>query len=147
MLSGMLLAVVSMTSQAACPDMSGSYQFSDTGRIFYIMKIVDTEKYYVSLPSANGKYDLTQTLELTPEERKSEGLPECALLIEGVGMLVKTKKGEKVNVTNQSQNYTNEKIITTEYGLTIFAGFASDIIGVDKISNRVPKEMIVDVSP
>lgn len=146
MLSGMLLTVVSLTSQAACPDMSGSYQFSGTERIFYVTKIVDTEKYNVFLPRDNGQYVLTQTLELAPEERKSEQLPECALLIEGGGILVKTKKGQKVNVTNQSQNYMNEKTITTEYGLMTFAGFASDIIGVDKISNSVPKEMTANVS-
>lgn len=145
-MSGMLLTVVSLTSQAACPDMSGSYQFSGTERIFYVTKIVDTEKYNVFLPRDNGQYVLTQTLELAPEERKSEKLPECALLIEGGGILVKTKKGQKVNVTNQSQNYMNEKTITTEYGLMTFAGFASDIIGVDKISNSVPKEMTADVS-
>ncbi|HBY9713281.1 TPA: hypothetical protein ACP5AR_001423 [Klebsiella aerogenes] len=88
-----------------------------------------------------------QTVDISAEEMKTQQIPECALIIQRVGMMMKTNKGEKVDVMTQSQNYTTEKTITTEYGLMIYAGFASDFIGIDKISAQVPKEAQNDTLP
>ncbi len=141
------LALFSITAQAQCPDMTGSYRFTGAEHPFYLVKIPGQSRYNAFFPNEAGQFTRVQTVDISAEEMKTQQIPECALIIQRVGMMMKTSKGEKVDVMTQSQNYTTEKTITTEYGLMIYAGFASDFIGIDKISAQVPKEAQTDTLP
>lgn len=139
------LALFSITAQAQCPDMTGSYRFTGAEHPFYGE---NRDNHAITLfPQRSGPVYPVQTVDISAEEMKTQQIPECALIIQRVGMMMKTNKGEKVDVMTQSQNYTTEKTITTEYGLMIYAGFASDFIGIDKISAQVPKEAQNDTLP
>lgn len=134
------LALFSITAWAQCPDMTGSYRFTGAEHPFYLVKVPGQSVYNAFFPNNVGQFIRVNTTYMSPEEARTQQLPECALLIERVGMMVKANKGKKIEVMSQSQNYTTEKTITTEYGLMIVAGFAFDFIGIDKISAQVPKE-------
>ncbi len=141
------LALFSISARAQCPDMTGSYRFSGAENPFYLVKVAGVSAYNAFFPTGSGKYVSTHTIDIPAEKRLEEQIPQCALLIKGAGMLVKTEKGKKITTTSQSQNYMTEKTITTDYGLMVFSGFASELIGIDKLSAHVPKEALNNTLP
>ncbi|HBV6393054.1 TPA: hypothetical protein QIC20_004536 [Klebsiella aerogenes] len=141
------LVLLSFNALAQCPDMTGSYRFSGADSPFYLVKISGQSTYHAYFPAGSDKYVHSRSVDVPAEKRKEEQIPACALLLKGAGMLVKMEKGKKINTMSQSQNYMTEKTITTDYGLMVYSGFASDFIGVDKLSAHVPKEALNNTLP
>ncbi|HCC0889990.1 TPA: hypothetical protein M4K80_003566 [Salmonella enterica] len=129
---------------ASCPSMEGTYQVEGSPYKFYIQHTNDKNKTYKLIFEAeNDRYIEKTSMSISEEQRKKERLPECALLIPEVGMLMKAEKGEKIDVLNQSQNYTNQKTLTGDYVLWVFGGFSVDAININKLSDasRVDKKL------
>ncbi|ECG1193076.1 hypothetical protein DQ961_12275 [Salmonella bongori] len=116
--------------------MEGTYQFEGSPYQFYIQHSNDeNQTYKLIFETDNNQYIEKTSMTLSAKQRKKENLPECALLVPGIGMLMKAQKGEKVNVLNQSQNYADEKTLTGDYVLWVFGGFSTDTININKLSD------------
>lgn len=122
-------------NEEACSSMEGTYQIEGSPYNFYLKPDHKSyDSYRVVFELGEKKLTETHTLIASKERREHEGLPECAIMIPQAGMLVKVKKGDSTQ-TLQSQNYTTQRTFTQDYALFVFAGFASDVLNVKKISD------------
>ena len=76
------------------------------------------------------------------EDRKEQQIPECALIIQQLGMFMPAEKGQSFNVTTQSQEYISKKTPGTDYVIMVMSGFYSDVIGVNKTAVTLPAEAL-----
>lgn len=136
----LMLALLSLVSPdvvfASCSTMEGTYQIEGSPYKIFIEPVENyIDNYNIMFEIENKEFVEKKTIPVDIERRKKENIPECALLIPEVGMLVKANKGDKVNVMTQSQNYMNEKTLTGDYALWIFGGFYSNVVNVNKLSH------------
>lgn len=124
---------------ALCSDPQGSYKVEGNVN-FYIHK--ENNADYMAIMSGTKQSERLLVTQLSKEQSKAENLPECSVLITGVGVLMPSEKGKTYHVTAESQNYLTERKTNTPFVLLMMAGFQSDIYGVDKTSDTVPKNIL-----
>lgn len=124
---------------AVCSDPQGSYKIENNVNL-YIHKKNNAD--YMAIMSGEKQSELLLVTLLSKEQSKAENLPECSVLITGVGVLMPSEKGKTYHVTAESQNYLTERKTNTPFVLLVMAGFQSDIYGVDKTSDILPKNIL-----
>lgn len=123
---------------AMCPTMDGTYQIEGAPYQFFIQSAENKNAgYTIKFEKENNQFVEIHSMNVDAKQREKEHIPECALIIPQIGMLMKVKKGDEINVLSQSQNYTNKKTLTSDYALMIFSGFYSNAINVNKISDKI----------
>lgn len=124
---------------ALCSDPQGSYKVENNVNL-YIHKGNNAD--YMAIISGTKQSERLLVTLLSKEQSKAENLPECSVLIPGVGMLMPSEKGKTYHVTAESQNYLTERKTNTPFVLLVMSGFQSDIYGVDKTSDTLPKNIL-----
>lgn len=124
---------------ALCSDPQGSYKVENNVNL-YIHK--ENNSDYMAIISGTKQSERLLVTLLSKEQSKAENLPECSVLITGVGMLMPSEKGKTYHVTAESQNYLTERKTNTPFVLLVMSGFQSDIYGVDKTSDTLPKNIL-----
>lgn len=132
---------ISQLSVAKCPSMQGTWLIEGSQAEIYILNNENGEAFQVWFPNEKSEYHILPVFEVTAKERKEEKINECAIVVSELGIITPAKKGEETQVTTQSQNYTSKKTINTDYVIQIYSGFASDVIGITKMSKSVSPEI------
>lgn len=128
----------SHASWAGCPSVEGTWGLEGSDAPFYIVNNADGEAFQVWLPQENKEYQIFRVIPLTKDKREKEQIDACATLIQEVGILTKSKKGDDMDVMTQSQEFTTRQTINTDYIIMVFAGFGYGFVGVTKINDQLP---------
>lgn len=126
------------STHSSCPDMQGSYKIENIADLYIKKKFTGG---YMAMVASNDSSQFIPVIAVDKEDLERENISECSLILQGAGVLTPSDKQKNYNVTATSQNYTTERKPGTSFVLMVMAGFQSDVLGVDKISETLPAEI------
>ncbi|KEY56979.1 hypothetical protein [Serratia sp. DD3] len=119
----------------ACPPLQGTYKVEDNGFIYIKKQYVD--EYVAAITVAESSPQVLAVMIPKKEDLIRDQLPECSVILKGIGLLAPTNKDKTYNVSDVSQNYSSERKIDTPLVLMVMAGFQSNVYGVVKVSDTL----------